>query len=219
MIMHKVQELVFGRVIERRQSKVSGTLEVWIQYGKYVLHSPEANSSFDTLHKAFKLAFRQVGVKSKKIRNALILGFGAGSVAHLLRNELKFEAPITGVELDPEVIDIARKYFELEKYDNLSLENEDAFEYVRRCNELFDFVVSDVFVDKTIPDKFLHEDYIIELSRLTQQGGMGIMNIIVETKQMKRKLNKLVSCFEKQKMKTEILNVSHNNRMVVWTYK
>jgi hypothetical protein len=48
---------ISGSIIEKRTSAVSGQLEVWYQFGTHVLHSPEANYSYDTLHTVFQKAF------------------------------------------------------------------------------------------------------------------------------------------------------------------
>jgi ubiquinone/menaquinone biosynthesis C-methylase UbiE len=39
------------------------------------------------------------------------MGYGAGSVAHILRNELGIDAPITAVDNDAAMLKLARDHF------------------------------------------------------------------------------------------------------------
>ncbi|MCU0399207.1 MAG: hypothetical protein MUC73_14035, partial [Cyclobacteriaceae bacterium] len=54
----KLISYVSGTLVEKRSSAISGELEVWFQNGRYVLHSPDANYSYDTLHRVFQKAFK-----------------------------------------------------------------------------------------------------------------------------------------------------------------
>jgi spermidine synthase len=60
----------------------------------------------------------------------LILGVGGGSVIKTLVDEIKFKGSITGVEIDPEIINIANTYFKLDEIKNLTIVIDDAFEFV-----------------------------------------------------------------------------------------
>ncbi len=205
-----------GTVVEKRTSAVSGELEVWYQSGKYVLHSPDANYSFDTLHSVFQKTFKKLGVKKRNPKSVLILGFGAGSVAAILCDELKLTPQITGVELDPEVIALARKYFNLDRYHHLEMHFEDAVEYVKACTKTFDLVVSDVFIDKTIPENVMTVEYLSSLLRITTKGGLGMMNVILESKEQRTRLEKIRTETGTIEAKTTVLQVSPINHILYW---
>jgi predicted O-methyltransferase YrrM len=215
-LFQKLKSFVSDDIIETRPSTISGELEVWYQNGKYVLHSPDANYSFDTLHRVFQKAFKRYEVKKRNPKNVLVLGFGAGSVAAILCDELKLSPHITGVELDPEVIVLAKKYFDLDRFLELSRHLGDAAEFVQQEKASYDLIVSDVFVDKQIPENLIRESYIENLIRLTAIGGMGMMNIIAETKTQHERLSMLQSWFVNRGMKTEIFRMSSINQLLVW---
>jgi spermidine synthase len=65
--------------------------------------------------------------KTLKIKNILILGLGGGTVAKLLRKKYP-DAKITGVEIDPIMIELGKKYLDLDKY-NIDIKIEDARNY------------------------------------------------------------------------------------------
>ena len=79
----------------------------------------------------FRKAFSRFNIRERDISNALILGFGTGSVASILCDEYKKDVYLTGVEKDPVVIDLAKKYFHIDRYKNLSLHIEDAGDLLR----------------------------------------------------------------------------------------
>lgn len=212
----KIVSFVSDNIIETRPSRVSGELEVWYQNGKYVLHSPNANYSFDTLHRVFQKAFRRYEIKKRNPKNVLVLGFGAGSVTSILCDELKLSPHITGVELDPEVIALAKKYFDLDRFSNLSIHRGDAAEFVQQEKALYDFIVSDVFVDKDIPENLVRESYIENLTRLTSIGGLGMMNIIIESSLQRETQREITQWFNNQGVQTEAFRVSSINQLLIW---
>lgn len=207
---------VSGTIVEKRPSAVSGELEVWYQNGTYVLHSPDANYSFDTLHKIFQKTFRKFEVKKRSPKNALILGFGAGSVASILCDELNLSPEITGVELDPEVIDLAKKYFQLNRYKKLSIHITDAAEFIQQNKSTYDLVVSDVFIDKQVPESVVQKSYAEDLVRLTALDGMGMMNWICETRKQHRLRTSMEVWLSGLATKTEVYRASTVNYLLIW---
>ena len=83
---------------------------------------------------------------SARAPSVLLLGLGAGSAARVAR-ALAPEARIVGVEIDPEVVALARRHFEL---DALGVEvvQADASVYLERSRERFDAVLDDVFIGR-----------------------------------------------------------------------
>jgi spermidine synthase len=79
-------------------------------------------------------------------RSILLLGLGGGSAARVAR-ALAPPARIVGVEIDPEVVALARRHFDL---DQLGVEviQADASVFLARSRERFDAVLDDVFVGR-----------------------------------------------------------------------
>ena len=74
----------------------------------------------------------------------LILGLGGGSAARLAR-ALAPRARIVGVEIDPRVVALARRWFGLGEL-GLEVVRADAEGFLAGCRERFDAVLEDVFV-------------------------------------------------------------------------
>lgn|GEM_PF-628419 len=90
------------------------------------------------------LAAPLLALPAERAPSLLLLGLGGGSAARVAR-ALAPAARIVGVEIDPEVVALARRHFEL---DALGVEVvvADASAYLAQARERFDAVLDDVFV-------------------------------------------------------------------------
>jgi spermidine synthase len=93
-----------------------------------------------------------------------------------LVDEIKFEGRITGVEIDPEIIQLANDYFKLNEIQQLEIVIDDAFEFVLRTKEKYDYVI-DVFQDTK---NFLYENYFINrICLLLKSKGFVLFNTML----------------------------------------
>ena len=117
----------------------------------------------------------------RRRRRVLLLGLAAGSVGRALR-ALDSTAEIVGVELDREVVRLARRHFGLDRL-GIELVVGDALEFLRHDRRRFDFVVEDLFVGPSRsvrkPDWLLGEGYPLIRRRL-RPGGYVVSNTIHE---------------------------------------
>ena len=199
---------IFPQEVEEKQSDVSGKVTVHLSKGKYTLDSIHANYSFGGLHEVFQKAFSDFKIKNRGIKNVLILGFGSGSVASILQNEYGKETEITGVEKDKAIIELAKKYFSLEQYKNLTLVNEDAFDFVFRCENKFDLIVVDLFVDLNVPEKFTGEKFLSQLGKLISENGILFFNIVIYKMKLRDKGHELFKSMNALIGKTEWCRIS-----------
>jgi spermidine synthase len=135
--------------IYKKNSAVSKTLEVTWNNGELVLDSKSTNYSYGSLQRILRKGLKYIGFE--RIRNfekILVLGVAGGSVIKTLVDEIKFKGNITGVEIDTNVIDIANRYFELDKIQNLEIVIDDAFEFVLKTKLKYDLIIIDIFVHR-----------------------------------------------------------------------
>jgi spermidine synthase len=165
--------------VEERRGIVTPRLEVYLTNGRYVLDAARVNYSFGGLHTVFRKVFSRFDIRQREINSALILGFGAGSVARILCDEYHKTIHLTGVEKDPVVIDLAKKYFQVDRYENLSLLAEDAGDFVDRCDQQFDLIVVDIFVGLDVPPKFWENEFLAGLGRLLSPRAISFFNVVI----------------------------------------
>jgi spermidine synthase len=158
-------------------SKTSKNLEVTWNNGYLVLDSKNTNYSFGSLQRALKKGLKYIGYERiRNFKSILVLGVAGGSVIETLKKEVKFDGKITGVEIDAIVVDIANKYFGLNKYDNLEIVIDDAFEFVLKTKDTYDLIIIDIFQDTTMPN-FLFEDFFINrINFLLNVNGFILFN-------------------------------------------
>ena len=162
---------------------VSKSLEVTWNNGELVLDSKSTNYSYGSLQRILRKGLKYIGFE--RIRNfesILVLGVAGGSVIKTLADEIKFKGKITGVEIDAAVVEIAIRYFELDKILNLEIVIDDAFEYVLKTKLKYDLIIIDVSQDTTMPN-FLFEDFFINrINSLLNLNGFILFNTMVINK-------------------------------------
>ncbi|GEC78211.1 spermidine synthase [Flavobacterium aquatile] len=166
--------------VYKKNSSISKSLEVTWNNGELVLDSKNTNYSYGSLQRILKKGLKYIGYERiKKFDSILILGVAGGSVIKTLVDDVKFKGKITGVEIDAEIIEIAKKYFKLDAIKNLELHVDDAFEFVLKTKENYDLIIIDIFQDTKMPN-FLFEDFFINrINLLLNPEGFILFNTMV----------------------------------------
>jgi spermidine synthase len=159
---------------QKRQSVFSGNLEVTLINGRKVLDSAHANYSYGSLQRILKFGLTEIF--NPNINSVLVLGLGGGSVIETLRNEFNFNKHITAVEIDPVVIQIARDEFGISTSDNLVILCEDAYSFIHQNTQRFDLIIVDLFIDNTVPDKFLTPSFWQAINQRLHTSGVILFN-------------------------------------------
>jgi len=104
------------------------------------------------------------------IKRVLVLGLGGGSIPVYLQRFLP-DATIDAVELDPGVIDVARKYFGLRETGKFHLIPGDARMFLNRQPEPYDLIFVDTFTGSYIPFHLMTKEfYQLVRNRLSPHG-------------------------------------------------
>jgi spermidine synthase len=161
-------------------SSVNKNIEVTWNNGQLVLDSKNTNFSYGSLERVIQIGFQNIGIKKiNTFKNSLLLGVAGGCVIKILQKEYNYKGKITGIELDSEIIKIANTYFKLNEFPNLQIIENDANDFVKNINEVYDLIVIDIFQDNIMPDFLFSEDFIKNLKRILTQNGVILFNSIV----------------------------------------
>ena len=187
-MIKRLLSFLFPVKIHQKKSVYSKNLEVTWNNGYLVLDSENTNYSFGSLQRVLKKGLKYIGYERiQNFNSILVLGVAGGSVIETLKKEIKFEGKITGVEIDADVIELATKYFGLGSYNNVSIVNDDAFEFVLKTKEKYDLIIIDIFQDTTMPN-FLFEDFFINrINFLLNVNGFILFNTMVLDYQDRRR--------------------------------
>jgi spermidine synthase len=107
----------------------------------------------------------------------LVIGLGGGTVVKRMWRDYP-RMRIDAVELDPDVVDIARRFFALPQDERIRIHVGDGRHFVETSAETYDIVVVDAFDDDRIPRPLTTEEFLHALrARLTAEGVV-VYNII-----------------------------------------
>jgi spermidine synthase len=108
-------------------------------------------------------------------RDALLLGLGGGTIAHLLIGTYG-SVPMVGVDDDAAVVAIGRTAFGLD-LPNLEIVVADAFAYAAACSRRFDLICVDLFRDGQIPARVCSSTFLTRLRGLLRPDGLVTFNL------------------------------------------
>jgi len=107
----------------------------------------------------------------------LVLGLGGGAVPTYLARFLP-DATIDSVELDPGVIDAAKKYFGLRETDRFHLIGSDGRLFLNRHSEPYDLIVVDAFTGSYIPFHMMTKEFYQLVHDRLAPHGVAAFNIL-----------------------------------------
>ena len=164
-------------LVYQKKSAVSKNLEIAWNNGELVLDSKNTNYSYGSLQRILRIGLKNIGFEEVfKMQNILVLGVAGGSVIKTLVDEIKFSGQITGVEIDPEIIEIANEYFHLNQIANLKIVIDDAFEFVLKTKEKYDLIIIDIFQDTSMPNFLFEKFFANRIGFLLKNSGIILFN-------------------------------------------
>jgi len=184
-------------LVYEKKSAVSKNLEVTWNNGELVLDSKNTNYSYGSLQRILRIGLKSISFeKVAKMKNILVLGVAGGSVIKTLVNEIKFSGKITGVEIDPEIINIANTYFALDQIPNLEIVIDDAFEFVLKTKESYDLIIIDIFQDTNMPNFLFEKFFANRLGYLLKSQGFLLFNTMTLEENHNIRNEKYISEFD-----------------------
>lgn len=147
--------------MEERTSRYNGKIQVVrsLGFGTYI-QVEGLTQSGGVVYGIWQSVFRKIKKQKLNIKNCLILGLGGGSAAKLVRKYWP-EAKIMGVEIDPVMIELGKKYLELDKI-KMQIKIKDAFGFDISG---YDLVIIDLYCGDRFPGKFETEKFLKKLTK------------------------------------------------------
>lgn len=202
--------------LQTYHSDINGKIEINLFDGQKTLDTTSSNYSYGSLQKILHIGLKALTIDNN-VKNVLLLGLGGGSVVETLREDFDCEAAIEAVEIDPKMIQIAIRDFNLHRFDPLHIVQADAYDYLKNSNnKRFDLIIVDLFIIDTIPELFTKPDTIALLALHLASGGQLIYNTMNRT-MPEETLRQICSSFSSQHhCKVQLIkNVAHTNTLII----
>ncbi len=110
-------------------------------------------------------------------RRVLVLGVAGGTSLKQLVSAYP-DVEVVGVDLDPEVIDVARRFFGLGELPRLRLVAEDARWYLESTRERYDVIAIDLYVTGHIPFFTTTREFFALVRERLSERGIMMMNVL-----------------------------------------
>lgn len=210
--------LSYLNVIPERtyQSTYNGVLEInWLN-GKKILDTKNTNYSYGNLGKVLKKGLKSV--KSdfcSEETSILVLGLGGGDVVKQLRSSFKSRASITAVEIDPIIVEIALKEFDIIPNSKLEIVTKDANIFLKYTKEQYNLIIVDLFNDTNIPDFVFQTEFIKSVYNVLHLNGSIIFNTFILSDAQKVRNKKFVDNLKRYFSVEEIANLYGHNHLII----
>lgn len=167
--------------LESAPSENNPHLYVSLNKGRFQLSTANAVYSYGDLYDNFSTAFRHINLDQLPGKRVLLLGLGLGSIPYMLETVFQKNFQYTAVEIDESVVYLAHKYVTSELSSPIQVICADAFLYVQQCQEQFDLIAMDIFLDDLIPAAFEQPAFLNKLKQLIRPDGLIMYNRLAYT--------------------------------------
>jgi spermidine synthase len=115
------------------------------------------------------------GAAEPEPRDVLLIGLAGGTVARQLTAAYG-PIPIVGVEIDPEINEVARQYFALDELPNVDVVVADGRYALRTSDATFDLIGVDAYRQPYIPFQLTSREFFQDVSAHLRPGGVAVVN-------------------------------------------
>jgi spermidine synthase len=146
-------------------------------------------------------------------KSVLIVGLGGGTIPRALQEVIP-DARIDVVEIDPAVVKVARRYFDLGDSKNLNVIEADGRVQIKRAlreKQQYDLIMLDAFDHEYIPEHLLTQEFLQEVKALLAPGGVLAANTFSSSRLYDHESTTYASVFP------QFFNLKRENRVIIAT--
>ena len=106
----------------------------------------------------------------------LIVGLGGGTVPGFLHKHYP-EATIDVVDIDPDVVMVAKRYFGFREDAKMHAHVADGRRFIEECRDPYDLILLDAFSSENIPYHLATREFLEAVRRALAPGGVAVGNV------------------------------------------
>ena len=155
-----------------------GTRELILNEGQAIhsIYYPDPNTVLIGWYWDYFLAapYFNAGFTPQKLHRVGIIGLAAGTIAHQF-TRVYGPVPIDGVEIDPAIVDVGRKYFGMNEA-NLQVHVQDGRTFLETTSAQYDVVAIDAFQQPYIPFQLTTREFFTTIRSHLSSTGVVALN-------------------------------------------
>lgn len=216
-MLKKLFSYFFPITIFNTKSSINKSIEITWDNGELLLNTENTNYSYGSLQRILRIGLKKIGFTTiQSMENILILGVAGGSVIKTLTDEIHFKGKIIGVDIDPEIIQVANSYFQLDEIPNLSIVIQDAFEFILKNKATFDLIIIDVFQDTKMPSFLFDAYFIAQCLKNVEKNGFILFNTMLLNSDENLRNQKFIKDCKKMKLKIQSFpRIEKHNELIL----
>jgi spermidine synthase len=113
---------------------------------------------------------------TERLDRILVLGVGAGNIPIFLRKYYS-DAQIDVVDIDPQIIALAKQYFNFLEDDLLHAHVQDGRAFVENVQKPYDLIFLDAYMAAGIPKHLATKEFLLSLKKALKPSGAIIANM------------------------------------------
>lgn len=204
------------KILEERQSSFNGKIQVVKTLEGVRIVVGGISQSGWLVRKVWDTALKKVCKDRPDIERILVLGLGGGSVARLVKRYWP-GSKIVGIDIDPNMIELGKKYLALGEARGLKVFIEDATRWVdkNKGRNAFDLVLVDLYKGAVVPKEFIQDNFLKKIETLIRRGGVGAFNHLYsviekeEAEDLGHKLRKIFPVLVSVKPEANIIYIGY----------
>ena len=156
----------------------NGTRELILNEGQAIhsIYYPNPKTVLTGWYWDYFLAapYFNAGFTPQKLHRVAIIGLAAGTIAHQF-TKVYGQVSIDGVEIDPSIVDVGRKYFAMNE-PNLHVHIQDGRTYLETTQAQYDVVAIDAFQQPYIPFQLTTREFFSTIRSHLSSTGVVALN-------------------------------------------
>lgn len=164
--------------IQVTQDPQTGTRELILNEGEAIhsIYYPDKSKTLTGWYWDYFLAapYLNKNYQATQFKSAAIIGLAAGTIAHQI-TQVYGPVSIDGVELDPAIVNVGRKYFDMNE-PNLHVYTQDGRPFMETTKHTYDLVAIDAFQQPYIPFQLTTREFFQEIHSHLSPTGVLTLN-------------------------------------------
>ena len=115
-------------------------------------------------------------VFTEQLDRILVLGVGAGNIPMFLRKHYS-DAQIDVIDIDPQIIALAKEYFNLLEDCRLHAYAQDGREFIENVQKPYDLIFLDAYTAAGIPKHLASKEFLVTLKKALKPSGAIVANM------------------------------------------